>query len=136
MDANERTVVDVHAHLLPGSAIAAAASETDWFGSRIETDVLGRPEIVTGDYRVSMGGPANWESIEERITRMDALGVDRQVISLNPILFRYYLDQGDAIECSKAVNDEIAGIVADASRPVRRVRDAAHAGTCRRGGRT
>ena len=44
---------------------------------------------------------------------MDATGVDRQVISLNPILFRYYLEPGDAIECSKAVNDEIAGIVAD-----------------------
>ena len=113
IDSSEASVVDVHAHLLPRSAIAAAESGRDWFGSRIETDSLGRPEIVTGDYRVSMGGPANWESIEQRITKMDAIGVDRQVISLNPILFRYYLDPGDAIECSKAVNDEIAGIVAD-----------------------
>lgn len=112
-DSEHRSVVDVHAHLLPRSAIAAAKGGAEWFGSRIETDALGRPEIVTGDYRVSMGGPANWESIEERIIRMDALGVDRQVISLNPILFRYYLELGDAIECSKAVNDEIAGIVAD-----------------------
>jgi aminocarboxymuconate-semialdehyde decarboxylase len=109
----EGRVVDVHAHLLPRSAIAAAESGSEWFGSRIETDRLGRPEIVTGDYRVSMGGPANWESIDQRIARMDNLGVDRQVISLNPILFRYYLDPGDAIECSKAVNDEIAGIVAE-----------------------
>ena len=109
---------------------------TDWFGSRIETDALGRPEIVTGDYRVSMGGPANWESIEQRIASMDALGVDRQVISLNPILFRYYLDPGDAIECSKAVNDEIAGIVAEHPDTVRRVRDAAHAGSRRRSGGT
>ena len=106
-------MVDVHSHLLPRSAIAAAENGTDWFGSRIEIDDLGRPEIVTGDYRVSMGGPAHWESIEKRIARMDDTGVDRQVISLNPILFRYYLDPGDAIECSKAVNDEIAGIVAD-----------------------
>jgi aminocarboxymuconate-semialdehyde decarboxylase len=113
IDRSDRKVVDVHAHLLPRSAIAAAESGSEWFGSRIETDSLGRPEIVTGDYRVSMGGPANWESIEQRILKMDALGVDRQVISLNPILFRYYLDPGDAIECSKAVNDEIAGIVAE-----------------------
>ena len=110
---NERRVVDVHAHLLPRSAIAAAENGTDWFGSRIETDVSGRPEIVTGDYRVSMGASANWESIEERIARMDALGVDQQVISLNPILFRYYLDPADATACARAVNDEIAGIVAD-----------------------
>jgi aminocarboxymuconate-semialdehyde decarboxylase len=114
-DIEDRSVVDVHAHLLPGSAIAAAEKGTDWFGSRVETDSLGRPEIVTGDYRVTMGGPANWESIEQRIAKMDAVGVDRQVISLNPILFRYYLEPADAIECSKAVNDEIAGIVADHS---------------------
>ncbi|HEU5113050.1 MAG TPA: amidohydrolase family protein [Acidimicrobiia bacterium] len=113
IDSSHGKVVDVHAHLLPRSAIAAAESGAEWFGSRIETDSLGRPEIVTGDYRVSMGGPAHWESIEQRITKMDAIGVDRQVISLNPILFRYYLDSSDAIECSKAVNDEIAGIVAD-----------------------
>jgi len=112
-DIQDRSVVDVHAHLLPRSAIAAAEKGADWFGSRIETDALGRPEIVTGDYRVSMGGPAHWASIEERLARMDDAGVNRQVISLNPILFRYYLDPGDAIECSKAVNDEIAGIVAD-----------------------
>jgi aminocarboxymuconate-semialdehyde decarboxylase len=113
MDTETRSVVDVHAHLLPRSAIAAAESGADWFGSRIETDSLGRPEIVTGDYRVSMGGPAHWESVEQRITKMDATGVDRQVISLNPILFRYYVEPGDAIEGSKAVNDEIAGIVAE-----------------------
>ena len=113
MDIEGRSVVDVHAHLLPRSAISAAESGSDWFGSRIEKDSLGRPEIVTGDYRVSMGGPAHWESVEQRITKMDATGVYRQVISLNPILFRYYLEPGDAIECSKAVNDEIAGIVAD-----------------------
>ena len=112
-DSSQGKVVDVHAHLLPRSAIAAAEIGAEWFGSRIETDSLGRPEIVTGDYRVSMGGPAHWESIEQRITKMDAIGVDRQVISLNPILFRYYLDSSDAIECSKAVNDEIAAIVAD-----------------------
>ncbi|HEX2403586.1 MAG TPA: hypothetical protein VHM29_02705, partial [Acidimicrobiia bacterium] len=68
MDGSERKVVDVHAHLLPRSAIAAAEDGSEWFGSRIETDAQGRPEIVTGDYRVSMGGPAHWESIEHRIT--------------------------------------------------------------------
>jgi aminocarboxymuconate-semialdehyde decarboxylase len=106
-------VVDVHAHLLPRSAIAAAENETEWFGSRIERDSQGRPEIVTGDYRVSMGGPAHWETIEQRIAKMDSSGVDRQVVSLNPILFRYYLDPSDAVACARAVNDEIAGIVAD-----------------------
>ena len=106
-------VVDVHAHLLPRSAIAAAEKGTDWFGSKVERDGLGRPEIVTGDYRVSLGGKVHWESIPERVRRMDVMGVETQVISLNPILFRYYLDRGNAARAASAVNDEIAGIVAD-----------------------
>jgi aminocarboxymuconate-semialdehyde decarboxylase len=41
------------------------------------------------------------------------MGVDLQVISLNPILFRYYVDPPHAAEAAKSVNDEIAAIVAD-----------------------
>lgn len=106
-------VIDVHAHLLPRSAIAAAESGSDWFGSRVETDGLGRPRIVTGDYAVSMGGPVHWESIERRIERMDESRVDVQVLSLNPILFRYYLEARHAVDAARAINDELAGIVAD-----------------------
>ena len=112
-DAAGPAVVDVHAHLLPRSAIAAAEHGTDWFGSKVERDALGRPEIVTGDYRVSLGGKVHWESIPERMDRMDDMGVEIQVISLNPILFRYYLDPANAAKASAAVNDEIAAIVAD-----------------------
>jgi aminocarboxymuconate-semialdehyde decarboxylase len=108
-----QAVIDVHAHLLPRSAIAAAENGTDWFGSQVERDSLGRPEIVTGDYRVSLGGKVHWESIEERVARMDTMGVDLQVISLNPILFRYYLDPSNGAAAATAVNDEIAAIVAD-----------------------
>jgi aminocarboxymuconate-semialdehyde decarboxylase len=106
-------VTDLHAHLLPRSAIAAVESDGSWFGSTVGRDELGRPQIVTGDYRVSLGGKVHWESIEERIARMDAMGVDRQVLSLNPILFRYYLDADNAEAAARAVNDEIAQIVTD-----------------------
>jgi aminocarboxymuconate-semialdehyde decarboxylase len=106
-------VIDLHAHLLPRSAIAAAEAGTDWFGSSVGRDSLGRPEIVTGDYRVSLGGKVHWESMAQRVERMEAMGVDMQVISLNPILFRYYLDTRHAIEATRAINDEIAGIIAD-----------------------
>lgn len=108
-----RDVIDIHAHLLPRSAIAAAESGSDWFGSRVETDEKGRPRIVTGDYAVSMGGPVHWESIEQRIERMDASRVGTQVLSLNPILFRYYLEPHHAANAARAINDELAGIVDD-----------------------
>ncbi|MDH3499731.1 MAG: amidohydrolase [Acidimicrobiia bacterium] len=107
----ERRVIDVHAHLLPRSAIAAAEAGREWFGSTLETDELDRPIIVTGDYQVTMGGKAHFESMERRIERMNEMGVDMQVLSLNPILFRYYLDRDNAAAAATAVNDEIAGIV-------------------------
>jgi aminocarboxymuconate-semialdehyde decarboxylase len=104
-------VIDIHAHLLPRSAIAAVEAGREWFGSTLATDELGRPVIVTGDYRVSMGGKAHYESMERRVERIEEAGVDLQVLSLNPILFRYYLDPEVGTEAAVAVNDEIAGFV-------------------------
>lgn len=107
------SVIDLHAHLLPRSAISAAEGDGRWFGSTVTRDEYGQPQLVTGDYRVSLGGQVHWESIERRLERMDVMRVEMQALSLNPILFRYYLDVHHAEEAARAVNDEIAGIVAD-----------------------
>lgn len=104
-------VIDVHAHLLPRSAVAAAERGEAWFGSDIDTDHLGRPVIVTGDRREGMGGQAHLESMERRVERMDEMGVDVQVLSLNPIFFRHYLDADNAVAASRVVNDEIVGFM-------------------------
>lgn len=104
-------VIDMHAHLLPRSAIAAAAAGTDWFGSGIEDDEMGRPIIVTGERREKMGGKAHYETMERRLERMDEMGVDMQVLSLNPIFFRYYLDADHGAAASTAINDEITGFI-------------------------
>lgn len=104
-------IIDMHAHLLPRSAIAAAAAGSDWFGSGIEDDDLGRPIIITGDRREKMGGKAHYETMERRIERMDEMGVDMQVLSLNPIFFRYYLDADNNAAACTSINDEIAGFI-------------------------
>jgi aminocarboxymuconate-semialdehyde decarboxylase len=104
-------VIDVHAHLLPRSAIEAAEAGGEWFGSAIENDDIGRPVIITGERREGMGGKAHYESMERRIERMDEMGVDVQVLSLNPIFFRHYLDADNGAAASVAVNDEIAGFI-------------------------
>jgi len=111
MSAARSKVIDVHAHLLPRSAIAAAENGEAWFGSEIERDDLGRPVVVTGERREGMGGKAHYEAIERRLERMDEMGVDVQVLSLNPIFFRHYLDPDTAVEASRSVNDEIAGFI-------------------------
>jgi aminocarboxymuconate-semialdehyde decarboxylase len=110
-DVRSQAVIDVHAHLLPQSAVRAAREGTEWFGSTIEQGSDGRPVIVTGTYRVGMGATEHWDPPSSRVERMDALSVDVQVLSLNPILFRYYLDPVNAVPCCRAVNDEIAGMV-------------------------
>ena len=97
--------------MLPRSAIAAAENGEAWFGSEIERDDLGRPVVVTGERREGMGGKAHYEAIERRLERMDEMGVDVQVLSLNPIFFRHYLDPDNAVEASRSVNDEIAGFI-------------------------
>jgi aminocarboxymuconate-semialdehyde decarboxylase len=104
-------VIDVHAHLLPRSAIAAQAANEGWYGSSIETDDLGRPVVITGERREGMGGKAHYESIERRVERLDEDRVDVQVISLNPIFFRHYLDADLGAAASTAVNDEIVGFI-------------------------
>ena len=104
-------VIDMHAHLLPRSAIAAAAAGSDWFGSGIEDDELGRPIIITGDRREKMGGKAHYETMERRIERMDEMGVDMQVLSLNPIFFRYYLDADNNAAACESINNEIARFI-------------------------
>ena len=104
-------VIDVHAHLLPRSAIAAAESGGAWFGSKIEDDDIGRPVIITGERREGMGGKAHYESMERRIERMDEMGVDMQILSLNPIFFRHYLDADNGAAAAVSVNDEIAGFI-------------------------
>ena len=101
-------IIDVHAHLLPQSAVRAAAGDGRWHGSMVEQAADGRPVITTGDYRVSMGATEHWEEPPARLERMDQLGVDMQVISLNPILFRYYLERRYAIDAAREINDEIA----------------------------
>ena len=104
-------VIDVHAHLLPPSALRAADSGESWYGSSVERGPDGRPVITTGDYRVSMGAVEHFEPHTARLERMDALGVDMQIISLNPILFRYYLDAATGTTAARGINDEIAEMV-------------------------
>jgi aminocarboxymuconate-semialdehyde decarboxylase len=105
-------VIDVHAHLLPPSALQAADSGERWYGSTVERGPDGRPVIITGDYRVSMGATEHWDPPTARLRNMDAMGVDVQVISLNPILFRYYLDARTGIAAARGINDEIAEMAA------------------------
>lgn len=105
--------IDVHAHLLPQSAIRAQQAGDEWFGSIVTADAEGHPVFETAGRRQHMGSPWHYDPPARRIERMAEHGLDRQLVSLLPPLYRYGLPAPTAIAASQAVNDEIAGMTND-----------------------
>ena len=101
-------IIDIHAHLYPRSAVAAERGRGWWYGSRVWRDDDGRPAVTTGERTVVLGSSHHYDSLEVRADRMSQLGIDHQVLSLLPPLYRYELDPIIATEAAKAVNDELA----------------------------
>lgn len=103
-------VVDFHAHFLPSSLVEAARTGTPWHGTQVENDQDGFPVLITGGKPKTMGSKAYWEDPETRLGRMDAAGVDTQVLSVAPVLFRYASDVPTAIDAATDINDEVAAL--------------------------
>jgi aminocarboxymuconate-semialdehyde decarboxylase len=104
-------VVDVHAHVIPRSALDEADTGNSWFGSMIERDGAGRPVAITNGRRMVFGSAEHFLPFHLRIERMDAQGVDIQVLSLIPPLFRYDLEPLVAADAARAINDELEELV-------------------------
>lgn len=107
------TVIDVHAHILPQSAVRAYEEERDWFGTTVTKTAEGKPGLQTGSYRMNLGAVEYWLPPKDRLPFMDEDQVDVQLLSLNPQLFRDHLDVAVAVACTRAVNDEIAEAVSE-----------------------
>jgi len=105
--------IDVHAHLLPQSAVRAQRTGDEWFGSLVTTDAEGHPVFETDGRSQRMGSPWHYDPPPQRIERMTELGFDRQMVSLLPPLYRYGLPAPTAIDAAQTVNDEIAGMTRD-----------------------
>jgi aminocarboxymuconate-semialdehyde decarboxylase len=107
------TTIDVHAHLLPPSAVRAAEEGHDWFGTTITRTADGKPSLQTGSYRIVLPSTGHWLAPKDRIPYLDKDGLDIQVLSISPQLFRDHLDRNVAIEASRTVNDELAEAVTE-----------------------
>ena len=101
-------VIDVHAHVFPQAAIRLSGSGKPWHGSLIEQHESGAPVTITGDRRQVYGSALHYEGPEARLARMDALGVDIQVLSVLPPLFRYDLPTEVGVAAARDINDDIA----------------------------
>lgn len=102
-------VIDVHAHaVLPMTQGAAGAA-----GPEIGTSPDGRPFYRVGGYvlhGVRYEGSA-FMDVGLRLAGMDAAGIDRQLLSPNPLTYFTGLDAGPAIRYCRAHNDALAELV-------------------------
>jgi aminocarboxymuconate-semialdehyde decarboxylase len=105
-------IIDVHAHYLPESAVRAHELDQSWHGTSICRDERGILVAETAGKRFVFGSPTHFEPLANRIERMDARGVDTELLSLLPPLFRYGLPAADGIAAAKDVNDELSDLAA------------------------
>ena len=101
--------IDVHAHLAPQVLWNAFEQGQDWHGMRREA--RGDQEFIVGNgKRILINSPKIRYTPEQRLADMDAEGTDVQVVSIHTPLFPYHWETADAIQASREVNDEIAGM--------------------------
>ena len=107
------SAIDIHTHIVPASFPPALEGAAD----------LPWPSVEHGDSchaRVLIGGKP-YRDIEDncwnaarRVEEMTAMGIARQVLSPMPELLSYWLPPADARRLSRYINEQIAGLVAEA----------------------
>ena len=90
-------VLDVHAHITPGSALRAMQSGDNWFG-------ITAPAL----YNQHRYNPRTFWTPEQRIADMQSLGVDVHVLSSNASLYFYDLDTDQTMAIHRECNDYVA----------------------------
>ncbi len=101
-------VVDVHAHiLLPGVMGCCGAA-----GPEMGINADGVHFFRAGDYRLEnvkfVGSP--FSDVDMRLDKMNELGIDRQLISPNPLTYFYHEPGRDAISFNRRHNDIVGEI--------------------------
>lgn len=104
-------VIDVHAHAVLRTSLGAAGAAGPHLG--VADD--GTPFYRVGDYVLRgvryEGSP--FMDVDVRIARMDEAGIDRQMLSPNPITYFKSLDAGTAADYCHAHNDALAQLVSE-----------------------
>lgn len=102
-------VIDVHAHVVLAETMGAAGR----FGPTLGAHPDGTPWFQVGSYRLDgvryVGSP--FMDVGIRLQRMDAAGIDFQVLSPNPLTYMHFIDAPEAIRFCRIHNDALAAIV-------------------------
>lgn len=104
--------VDAHTHL---SVPQAAALAKPFFQPEFEPRSLhSSPETAryNAEYRASPLNTAQFEDAEQRLSDMDAQGVDMQVLSVPPTEYFYWLPEPEARRTNRIQHERFAEVVA------------------------
>ncbi len=102
--------VDLHAHVVLAEAFGTAGPHGPVHGD----DADGVEFFSVGDYTMK---PIPYRGsifmdVDRRLVEMDRVGIDRQMLSPNPLTFFGGVEPGPAIEFARATNDAMAALVA------------------------
>lgn len=102
--------VDIHTHVVPENfpAYAGRGNGAAW-PSMVPAQACHRHVMIAG--KVFRTVPDKCWDGQTRIVDMDALGIERQVLSPMPELLSYWLDAADAAALTRHLNEEIARLV-------------------------
>lgn len=102
-------VIDVHAHAVLQDSMGAAGR----FGPEIGATPEGQPWFRVGSYRLDgvryVGSP--FMDPDLRLQRMDAAGIDWQLLSPNPLTYFHFIPAPEAIAFCRTHNDALAALV-------------------------
>jgi aminocarboxymuconate-semialdehyde decarboxylase len=98
------TVIDLHSHFFPETwpDFAARFGTPDW--PSLKHLGGGKAMVMVGDREFRPITAACWD-VDVRLTDMDRMGLDHQVISATPVLFAYGRAPAEAAEVAKIMND-------------------------------
>jgi aminocarboxymuconate-semialdehyde decarboxylase len=104
-------VVDLHAHVVLAGAFGTAGAHGPVHGD----DDHGVEFFSVGDYTMK---PIPYRGsvfmdVERRVTAMDRIGIERQMLSPNPLTFFGGVEPAPAIDFARATNDAMAALVAE-----------------------
>jgi aminocarboxymuconate-semialdehyde decarboxylase len=108
-------VIDFHTHIVPGRypERPAACAEPLWPVMEKVDDLHSRMMIAGRQFRIF---ESFYWNIEERIARLDEVGVALQVISPLPELLSYWLEAEAAVALTDFMNDFVAAMVRSAPK--------------------
>lgn len=111
-DDTERTIVDVHSHVIPPLLVDEMAHGSAPDGITLADDGPNRWVVHRQGYRYPL--LTGFHDVEAKLAAMDASGVAKSVVSIAPPLFLYWIDAAQAVPAARRINDAIADMVSQA----------------------